>query len=84
VKKQFHRIPHQFFRLVIESDKGAQTLALFPDELLANEIGGILQHHFKLREGQRINVFPSAIRPASIPAEEPFFNWNESTVSTER
>ena len=63
MKRIFIRIPSQFFRISLHTEKDILTLALVPDIDQAHLIGHILSKNYGLRSGEKIVVLPTLLRP---------------------
>lgn len=63
MKRTFKRVPSQFFRISLHTERDTLTLALVPDMDQAHLIGRILNEHYSLRDGEKIVVLPTLLRP---------------------
>ncbi len=59
----FTRIPTHFYRISLLSKDDAMTLALVPDQEHAHLIASLLTENYKLRQGEKIIVALSPVRP---------------------
>lgn len=62
----YARIPAHFYRISLHTEEDDMTLALVPDQIHANLIARLLCENYHLREGERIMVAPTAVRPDSV------------------
>jgi len=74
-RKEQMRIESEFYRILLASDKSAQTIALVPDALIAHEITQLLTRHVKVREDQRFHCKLCKLRPDSQAADEVSLDW---------
>jgi hypothetical protein len=74
--KQQVRIKSEFYRILLTSDKTAQTIALVPDALIAHELTQLLSRHVKIRADQRFHCKPCQLRPEAQSDEEFSLNWD--------
>ena len=61
--RTYARIPASFYRISLHTDTDNMTMALVPDQEHANLIARILIENYGLRQGERIVVAPTVIRP---------------------
>jgi len=59
----YARVPAHFFRISLHTETDNMTMALVPDQNHANLIAQLLNESYGLREGERILVAPTVIRP---------------------
>ena len=75
-RKQQMRITSEFYRILLASDKSAQTIALVPDALIAHEITQLLSRHVKIRDDQRFHCKLCKLRPEPHADNEFSLHWD--------
>lgn len=68
----FARIPAHFYRISLVSEEDLMTIALIPDQEHAHLIAKLLTENYGLRQGEKIVVSPSMVRPTDLPTSTPF------------
>lgn len=63
----FARIPAHFYRISLLSEDDLMTIALVPDQEHAHMIAKLLTENYGLRQGEKIVVSPSMVRPTDVP-----------------
>lgn len=67
--RTFKRLQTQFYRISLRTEKDCQTLALVPDLEHAQLIERLLRENYGLRNGEKIILAPTILRPAKPPNE---------------
>ncbi len=62
--RTYARIPAHFYRISLHSEVDDMTMALVPNQDHAHLIAKLLTENYKLRQGERIIVAPTIVRPA--------------------
>ncbi|HEU0187035.1 MAG TPA: hypothetical protein VFR06_03985 [Gallionellaceae bacterium] len=60
----YARLPAHFYRISLHTEEDNMTMALVPDQDHAHLIAKLLTENYKLRDGERIIVAPTVVRPA--------------------